>query len=101
MSDTSHTEEVKREVRTARADLHRDFAELDHQLHVDVPERIREHAPLIAAGAAVLGALIGFGGAKNVKRLLAIGIPAAAAALYFRRRRPPAPTGTVVVASTH
>ncbi len=97
MAETN-TETAKDEIRRARADIDRDFAELDHQLHVDLMETIRENAPAIAAGAAALGAIVGFSGLKGLKALLALGVSAAAAAFIIERvRGGSGPGGTVGV----
>lgn len=85
MSETN-TQDLKIEIREARAGVHRDLSDLDRELHVDMMQSVREHAPILAAGAAGLGALIGFGGAKAVKWLVAIGVPAGAIALYLKRK---------------
>jgi ApbE superfamily uncharacterized protein (UPF0280 family) len=87
MSEMQSTHDVKEELRAARANLRNHIAELDHQIHTDVPARVSDNAPLIAAGAATLGALIGFGGRKAVKGLLAAGAVAAAGAMFLKSRR--------------
>lgn len=87
MADTSATNDIKEELRNARASLQRDIAELDHHLHVDVPETIADQVPLIAAGAAALAAVIGFGGAKAMKYLAAFGIAAGAAYYIVQKQR--------------
>ncbi|HUP45177.1 MAG TPA: hypothetical protein VM779_06660 [Thermoanaerobaculia bacterium] len=79
------THEARNRVRAARADVHADLVELDDKLHHDVAQKIRNRALLIAGGAAALGVILGVGGAKGVRLLLAIGIPAAAVAVYLRR----------------
>ena len=52
------SEDVKEELRRARADLRDDIAALDHQLHVDIPARLKKKVPLAAgvAGAAAVTA---------------------------------------------
>lgn len=85
MTETTTTDDIKRELRDARASLHDDFAELDHHLHVDVPETISDKAPIIAAGAAVLGVLLGYSGKKTIKALGVAGIAAGAAFVLLRR----------------
>jgi hypothetical protein len=88
MPDTPDPKDrVKDEIRSARADLRDDVAALDHQLHVDVPAKVSDKAPFITAGAAAVGALIGLGGKKAIKALLAAGAVAAAGAVFVKRRR--------------
>lgn len=87
MSETTNTTQAKEQIRSARADIDRDFAELDHQLHFDMVERIRDNAPLIVAGSAAVGAIIGYGGMKGVKALLALGVSVVAAAVVMQRMR--------------
>lgn len=87
MAETPNTSDIKDEIRNARANLHRDFDELDHHLHVDVPETFADQVPLIAAGAAALAAVIGFGGTKALKYLAAFGIAAGAAYYVVQQRQ--------------
>lgn len=87
MSELNNTHDLKNEVRSVRADVHADFAELDHHLHVDVPALIGDKAPMIVAGAAVAGLMLGFLAPKTIGRLLAVGIPLALAAAYVQRHR--------------
>lgn len=88
MADMNDPEIIKEELRQARADLRDDVAALDHQLHVDVPARVSDYAPMITGGIAVLGLLIGFGGRKAVKGLLAAGVVAAAGAMLWKQYGP-------------
>lgn len=87
MADTNGTEQLKEEIRRARADLRNDVAELDHHLHVDVPATISDEAPLIAAGAAAVGLLIGLGGTKALKGLVVAGAAAGAAFVLLKKRQ--------------
>jgi hypothetical protein len=86
MAETPSTEEVKEQIRSARADLRNDIAALDHQVHVDIPARVADNAAILTAGGAALGALIGFGGRKAIKGLIAIGAAAAAGSVLLKRR---------------
>lgn len=87
MADTSDQDQIKDELRSARADLHADFAELDHQLHVDLPAIIRANAPAVVGAAGAVGLILGLAGPKAIARIIAIGIPIAIAAAYVQRQR--------------
>ena len=58
MASRKTTEEVKDDIRRARANLSDDIAALDHRLHVDIPARLKRKIPVIAgiAGAAAVTA---------------------------------------------
>lgn len=48
-------QDVKEEIRRARAALRNDVAALDHKLHVDMPRQVREQGTRAAIGLAAVG----------------------------------------------
>ncbi|HSP34470.1 MAG TPA: hypothetical protein VLU46_09150 [Thermoanaerobaculia bacterium] len=79
---------LEHEVAKARADVRADFEALGREFGRDERQakaRLREYGPLLIAGAAGLGLLLGFGGPKWIKRVLIGGAVAGAAAFFIRR----------------
>jgi hypothetical protein len=90
MPEQADPRDVEREVSNARAAVQRDIAELDATVHAEreaAKARVQDNAAAIAGGAAALGLLIGLGGKKALKALLAVGVPAAAAYFYVRQQQ--------------
>ncbi len=72
-------QQIENQIERARDGVGDRIDELDRRLRttLDFKTMAREHAPQIIAGGAVVGFLVGFGLPKMLRRVLAIGIPAA------------------------
>jgi hypothetical protein len=80
---------IEREIERARDGVSDRIDELDSRLRtqLDFKAAVREHAPQLVAGGAVLGFLIGFGFPKPLKRLIQIGLPLALIAYKVKQSR--------------
>jgi hypothetical protein len=68
---------IERAIERARDGVGVRIDELDRALRgsLDMKSVVREHAPQIVAGAAVVGFLVGYGFPKILKRALQVGVP--------------------------
>jgi hypothetical protein len=72
-------------VSNARMAVHRDLEDLGRELWRE-QTKVRDHGIALAGSLAALGFLVGMGGARAVKRVLAIGAVAAAAFAIAKKR---------------
>jgi len=89
MPENRESSRIEQEVAGARKNVQADIAALGDHVRADsaaVKSRVQDSAVAITGGAAALGVLMGVGGKKAIKALLAFGIPAAAAFFYVRQR---------------
>lgn len=80
-------QQIEHQIERARDGVGDRIDELDRRLRttLDFKTMAREHAPLIIAGGAVLGFLVGFGLPKPLKKLIGIGVPVALIAYKVKR----------------